>query len=62
MRENFTQREIFKKVEVRICEVFDEKRVGIIAAKSFPEKALTVRVDSLEFTNCLPNQNQKESI
>jgi hypothetical protein len=35
---------------------FDEKGFGIIVAKTFPEKGLTVKTNSLEFANCLPNQ------
>jgi hypothetical protein len=43
----------------RSCEfscIFERKTLGIVIAKSFPEKWLTVKVDSVEFANCLPNQ------
>jgi hypothetical protein len=35
---------------------FDEKSFGTNTAKSFPEKGLTGKADSLEFADCLPNQ------
>jgi hypothetical protein len=35
---------------------FDEKSFGTNTAKSFPEKGLTGKADSLEFADCLPNK------
>jgi hypothetical protein len=58
MRENFTHQTRIDDGGLRIFTIFDEKSFGIDTAKTFPEKGLTEKTNSLEFANCLPNQNQ----
>ena len=58
MREKFSTQKHVSKLEETFDfpRVFDEKSLGIIAAKPFLGNGLTEKVNSLEFAHCLPKE------